>query len=213
MQNRRLRSSVNKSDLFKKIFSRISFGSIKNIIIILVVLAVVLLWRFKGYFIVASINGQPVSRWELSDRLVKQFGRQTIETIVNERLILAAARQKGIFISTNDIDTRIKDIEGRLQGNATLDEALQSQGLTMPAFKRQIELQLSIEKLFETESTVSAKEIDDYLVANKSLYQDATDTAKLRQEIEASLKQQKIGEKFDTWLTDLRNNANVKINL
>lgn len=213
MPNRRLLSLTKKNGILSRIKPVFSFSLIKNIIIVLVILAVVLLWKFKGYFIVASINGQPVSRWELNDRLIKQFGTQTIETIVNERLILAAARQKGVFISTNEIDNRIKDIETRLQGNATLNEALQSQGLTMPAFRRQIELQLSIEKLFETEATVSANEIDDYLTTNKSLYQDATDTAKLRQEIEASLKQQKIGEKFEPWLTDLRKNANVKINL
>lgn len=187
-----------------------SFFSTKNIVILTVLLLAVLLWRFKGYIIVATINGQPISRFELNNQLIRQFGQQTLDNIINERLILAAARQKGIFIAKAEIDDGVKQVEARLQGQASLDEALKAQGLNETNFRRQLEIQLSIEKMFEKEATVSSQDVDDYLSENSPLYKDATDTAALRSEIEASLKQQKIGESFQKWFGEIRQGANIK---
>jgi hypothetical protein len=183
--------------------------TVKNIIIVVILILVVLAWKFKGYFIVATVNGQPISRFELNDQLISRFGAQTIDSMINERLIMGAARQKGIFISAGEIDARVKEIEGRLQGQKLAD-ALTAQGLTEPMFRHQLEVQLSIEKLFDKEATVSPKEIEDYIAQNSVALKNATDTAALQADVTANLKQQKISELFDKWFTDVKKNASVK---
>src|SRR3989338_10051872 len=120
----------------------------KNLIIIGLLILVLLFWLGRNYFIVAYVNGQPVSRFELNSRLNSQFAESVIEQLINERLILSAARQQGIFITSAEIENRIKEIEGNLQGKMTLPEALNLQGLTPNSFRHQLELQLSIEKIF-----------------------------------------------------------------
>lgn len=193
---------VVSSEIAKKI-------SYKNIILIVLFLLVVLLWKFKSSFIVAMVNGQPISRWQLNDRLVKKFGDQTLDSIVNERLILAAARQKGIFVKTEEIDARSKQIESRLSGKISLDDALKAQGLTQDDFKKQLEIQLSIEKMFEKEATLSSNEIDDYISKNSQAYKDATDPAQVKEEAKSILTQQKINDLFEKWFNDIRKNAKV----
>jgi hypothetical protein len=80
-------------------------------------------------------------------------------------------------------------------------------------FRRQIEIQLSIEKMFDKDATISGKDIDDYISSNKDYFKGATDPAKIRDEAQTALKQQKIGALFEPWFTDLRKNAKVSTSL
>lgn len=159
--------------------------------------------------IVATVNGQPISRWQLTDQLIKRFGDQLLENIINERLILAAIRQKGIFITAQEIEARVKEVEKRLGGKLTLDDALKAQGLSKEDFKRQIEIQLSIDRLFDKEASVSSKEIDEYLTKNSSAYKDATDPGAVNEEVRNVLRQQKIADLFDSWFAEIRKNAKI----
>lgn len=183
--------------------------SAKNILLISILVVVGLAWQFKSNFIAAMVNGQPISRWQLNDRLVKKFGDQTLDSIVNERLILAAARQKGIFVKSEEIESKVKQIEARLDGKISLDDALKAQGLTKDDFRKELEIQVSIEKLFEKDATVSSNEIDDYMKKNSQAYKSASDPAAVNQEIKSILAQQKINDLFEKWFADIQKNAKV----
>ncbi len=182
----------------------------KHIVLIAILLIGVIFWKFKGQFIVAIVNGQPVSRWQLNEQLMKKFGDQALDAMINERLIIASLRQKGIFVTTDDINARQKQIENRLQGKLTLDDALKAQGLTKDDFKRQLEIQISIEKFFDKDASVSSKEVENYISQNKEAYRNATDPAALKLEVENSLKQQKIADLFEKWFADIRKNAKIQ---
>jgi len=186
-----------------------SFWSKKTVLLIAVLVIFVLFWKFKNLLIVAMVNGQPISRWQLTDQLTKRFGDQMLDNIINERLILAATRQKGIFITNNEIDTQVKDVEKRLEGKMTLNDALKAQGLSKEDFRRQLEIQLSIDKLFDKEASVSAKEIDDYITQNSSTYKNATDPAAVKTEVRDILRQQKIADLFDAWFAQIRKDAKI----
>lgn len=182
----------------------------KHIVLFVLLIVGLLLWKFKGQFIIAMVNGQPISRWQLNNQLEKKFGDQVLENLINERLILSAIRQKGIFITAGEIDNRMKQIENRLQERVSLDDALKTQGLSKDDFRRQVEIQLSIEKLFGNESTISAKEVDDYYLKSKAAYKDATDTAAVKKDIENTLRQQKIADLFEKWFADIRKDAKIQ---
>lgn len=183
--------------------------SYRNAILLVILILVALLWKFRSNFIVAMVNGQPISRFQLNDKLVKKFGDQTLDSIINERLILAASRQKGIFIKSEEIDARTKQIEQRLNGKISLDDALKAQGLNRDDFRQELEIQLSIEKMFDKEATLSSVEIDDYINKNSQAYKNATDPAQVRADAQNILKQQKINDLFETWFNDIRKNAKI----
>lgn len=187
--------------------------NLKNLIVIGLILLAVVFWGLKKYLIVATVNGQPISRFELSNRLNSQFGQSVLDQLINERLLLGAARQKGIFITADEIDNRIKEIEKSLNGQMSLDQALSMQGLNRNTFRRQLELQLSIEKMFDKDATVSASEIDDYLQNSQDMFPDASDPAKLREEVTSYIKQQKIGKLYEDWFNNLKKDAKITTNL
>jgi hypothetical protein len=184
--------------------------TIKNILLLAILIIALLVWKNKGYFIAATVNGQPVSKWQLNNQLEKRFGSQVLDSIINERLILSAARQKGIFVTSDDIDKKMKQVEEQIKGQISLDDALKAQGLTKEDFKKQVEIQLSIDKMFDKESTVSTKDVDDYIAKNNSIAKNATNPAALKQEIQDMLKQQKVADLFNTWFTEVRKNAKIQ---
>lgn len=186
-----------------------SFLSRKTIILIIILIIALAVWKFKGLFIAATVNGQPISRWYVNDELNKRFGSQILDSIINERLILAAAREKGIFVTGSEIDARMKEIEKQLDGKMSISDALKAQGMTQDDFRRQLEIQISIDKLFSKEATVSSQEIDDYKKKNEEYYKDATDSAKVKEEIEGIIQQQKIKDLFDKWFTEVKSKAVV----
>lgn len=186
-----------------------SYFTLKNILLVLVLVGAILIWRFKNVFVAATVNGQPISRLQLISQLQKRFGDQVLDNMINERLILSAARQKGIFVTNDEINDRIKTIEQQLQGKVSLDEALKAQGLTQDEFRKQIEIQLSIDKMFEKEATVSSEEVNNYISQNQDFYKNSTDPAQLKQEVQTTLEQQKVADLFNKWFTDLRQKASI----
>lgn len=195
---------TKSTDLSKSLLTK------KNIVLILVLLLIVGIWKFKGVFIAATVNGQPISKMELNSQLEKRFGDQVLDNIINERLIMGAARQKGIFVTADEIDKKQSEIENRLKGQVSLDDALKAQGMTKEDFRRQLEIQISIDKMFAIESTVSSQEVDDYISKNSSAFKNATDPAQVKIQVDDILHQQKVTDAFDKWFTDIKKNALVQ---
>lgn len=181
--------------------------SLRNVILLGVLILAAIAWFAKGYFIVATVNGEPITRWELNESIRQRYAAQTLDTMIDERLILSESRKKNVYVNPEEIEKQIKELEGRMQGKSSLEEALALQGLTADMLRRQIEVQLSINKLFEKEASVSSQEIDEYIGKNKDMFRTATDPAKMRDEVTSMIKQQKVSDLFDTWFTDLRKQA------
>jgi foldase protein PrsA len=137
--------------------------SVRNIIFIIILLAALAVWKFKGMIIAAWVNGQPVTRMELNDVMLKRYGQQTLDGIINERLILQAIQNKGIKVSDAEINDKVKEIEDKLKGTISLKDALAAQGMTEETFKKQMEVQIAVDKYFDKDASVSSKEIEDYI--------------------------------------------------
>lgn len=178
--------------------------------IVLIVLAFVafFLWKNKSLLVVATVNGQPVSRSELEKRLIGRYGSQTLDEVVNEQIIIQAGQKKGIQISDKEVDDKVAEIDKSLGGKISLSDALAGQGLTMDEFRSQIKLQLTLEKLAGTAFTATDQEISDYLNTNRSTML-ATDEADLKVEAQTTLINQKKSAALRTLFTNLQNAAKI----
>lgn len=181
----------------------------RNVVIVILIVLGVLLWKFKGAFIAATVNNQPISKWQLGRELEKRFGSQVLDNLINERLILAGARQKGIFVTDGEIKEREKQVEERMGGETNFNEALKVQGLSRDDFRKQVEIQISIEKLFGKEASVSGAEIEDYISKNKERYKNATDSTLIKKEVDNILRQQKTVDLFEKWFEEIKKNAQI----
>ncbi len=188
---------------------KLSPFSVRVIVIgVLVLLGVVWLYR-SGRIVVAVANGKPLFRWQLDRVLVSRFGQQTLESMITEELILDAAKKQGTMITKEEVDAKINEVVKGLGENVNLDELLRYQGMTRADFEHQIRLQLTVEKILSRDITVDEKEIDAFVKENKASLV-ATEASAQREEARVAIRSQKVSEKIQPWLGELKSNASIK---
>jgi parvulin-like peptidyl-prolyl isomerase len=188
----------------QKVFSPVRiFG-----VLILIGLAI-LVWRHKGIIMAGTINNQPIWRWDLEKRMVARSGNQVFEEMVNESLLKSAAAKKGITVTDTELNQKVKDIEKSLNGQISLADALSQQGMSMDEFRRQVSLQIMVEKLTADSVKVSEDDVTKYIDQNKSLL-TATDEAGMRTEARQNLIREKQSTAFQKIFDDLKKAAKIK---
>lgn len=174
------------------------------------VLVALLLYRFKAYIVVATVNGEPITRVAVLTQLEKEGGKQILDNLVTNSLILQEAKKEKVTITSEEITLQINKISDNLNAQGqNLNSALAAQGMTMNDLNDQIKLQLLVQKMAGKDVTVSDKEIEDYFTQNKSSYPKTAKLADFKAEIESTLKQQKVNEAITAWVSNLKTKAKV----
>ncbi|MBI3443735.1 SurA N-terminal domain-containing protein [Candidatus Woesebacteria bacterium] len=168
-----------------------------------------LVYKNKGLFVAALVNGQPILRSQLNDELNKRYGARTLDAMVSEKLVADEIKKQNIQVNDAELDARVAELSKSLPEGMTFADALKAQGMTEPQFKNQLRLQLGIDKLLSQEVSVSATEIDNYIKDNRQNL-PATKEAVLRQQVEDNLKKQKIEELFQGWFASLKEKASIQ---
>ena len=177
---------------------------------LIIVLIAGLLYLLRSFFIAAMVNGQPISRFSVISELERQSGKQALDTLVTKSLIMQEAKKQNVTVSQDEINKEIKRIEDNVKKQGqTLDQVLALQGMDRQALTDQIRIQKTVEKLLGKDIKVTDKEVSDYIEKNKdALGSDPTSEA-TKTQVKEQLTQQKLSEKFQTWLQDLQKKAKI----
>ena len=101
--------------------------------------------------------------------------KQTVDDFVSRTLLTEAAVKQGITVSDAEINTEIDKIKTTLPQGMTLEQALQSSGITEEKLRSEIRFSLQIKKAVEAQNpdkkAPSDKEIEDYYTANKKMFE------------------------------------------
>jgi len=179
-----------------------------GLVLIFIVFLFFIANKNRNLFFAATVNGRPITRLELDQRMVSRYGQATTEEIISEVLIRDEANKKGLKVTAAEVDTKIAEITKNIGANGNLVDLLAQQGMTMTDLRSQIELQLLVEKLTVGLVNVSDREVTDYLDKNRSSF-SATSEAELRTEAMDSLVSQKRGESLQKWFNDLKSKAKI----
>lgn len=186
-----------------------AFSPVKIAIAVVLIVIAVLLWRNKGIIIAGKVNNEPIWRWELERRMVARAGNQVFEEMVNESLLKAAASKKGIVVTDSELNQKVKEIEKSLNGQISLADALAQQSMSMDEFRRQVGLQIIVEKLTADSVKVTDEEVATYVEQNKSLL-TATDEAGLKEEAKQNLMRERQSTAFQKIFDDLKKSAKIQ---
>lgn len=206
----------NKSiqDEIKANYVSLKFKKPKLLVIatgVAVVLIIVALFFAKGFFVAATVNGSPISRWSVIKQLEKEGGKQALESIIDKKLIENELAKQKITVTQEEIDGEIKKIEVQVMAQGgTLEMALSQQGLTEEKLREQITLQKKLEKLLADKVAVTDAEIDAYIKDSKATPPKDMKKEDFRKQISEQLKQQKFQTEAQQWVSDLTTNAKIK---
>jgi foldase protein PrsA len=186
------------------------FKTKKFLILLFLILAGGILFYFKGLFIVATVNGQPVSRIALIQELEKRNGKQMLSSLITQILIQQEAQKQNISVSQKEINDEVKRVEDGLKKQGqTLDAALSLQGLTKDDFIAQIKLQKLVEKMLAKDIKVTDKEVSDYIEKNKDSIPKDLKAEEVTASARQQLQQQKLSSKAQSWIQGLQSKAKI----
>lgn len=175
-----------------------------------VVVVAVLLYVYKGLFIAATVNGQPISRLAVVSQLEQQGGKQELDTLIAESLVLQEAKKRNISIPQSQINSEIASIEAQLKGQGTtLDEALAARGMSRNDLLEQMKIQDLLNKMVGGSVKVSDADVASYISKNKDSLPQGLSDAEMQKQVRAQLEQQQLQNKTQAFLATLQKNAKI----
>lgn len=116
---------------------------------------------------VATVNGEKITEQQVSDKLIKQYGKDTVSQMIDQKLVDQEVKKKNISVTDADVDAAISKIKAQFPSEDQFNSALQQAGYTMADLKADQKLQLELTKLIEptldTSDATLKKYFDDNL--------------------------------------------------
>ncbi len=176
----------------------------------ILVIALGLIFTLKNQFIVAWVNGQPVTRLELISELEKTSGKKTLDYLVTKTLIFQEAKKENVTVTDTEMNTQLKSLKDNITKSGQNYQALlDAQGITEDQLKEQIKIQKMVDKMAGKGITVTDAEVTDYINKNKDQLPKTATAEELITQVKNQLLQQKISDKTQTWLKALRDKAKI----
>ena len=185
--------------------------SVKTAIIIAAIIALgALAYIYKGLLIVATVNGSPISRLAIIQKLEKASGKNLLDSLITEKLVQNVAKIKGIVISNDEINGEIKKIEDQITSQgSTLNETLAVQGISIDDLKKQIIFQKEVEKLVADKINITDEEAAQYIKDNKISIPKGQEAA-VSDQIKSQIRNQKLNKEAFALITALKSQAKIR---
>jgi foldase protein PrsA len=154
--------------------------------------------------VVATVNGEPITRNALIERLLVQstLGQGMIEVMIGETLLGQYAKKKGVQVTDQEVEARIAEMR-KVQPEADFKESLLANQLTEKGLPVFVRLNLLVERLFGDQAKVTDEQVRRVYDENKELFnRPATVGVRVletRTEAEAKAARQRVaaGEVFE----------------
>lgn len=183
-----------------------------KIVAIVVAAAVVLVLAYflKGLVVAATVNGSPISRFAVIEKLEKSSGKVLLDSLITKKLIAAEAKAKNITVSQEEIDEQIKKIEEQIKTQGgTLEEALKMQGMERKDLEEQIVIQKQVEKMVADKIAVSDEEVTKY-IADYKIEIAKDDEAATREQVKQEISNMKLNQEAEAMISRLKAEAKIK---
>lgn len=164
----------------------------------------------KNQIFVATVNGRPITRWELVNELEKQGGSFVLENMIVLELIDQEAYKAGIVITQQEIDEEIEKQKETLGEGVELETALAAQGRSMDDLVKEIVINKKLERLVADKLEVTDEEVNEYYTTEKEYYDEQEITEEeAKAQIRESVKQQKLQFEVSSYIQELKQKAVV----
>jgi uncharacterized coiled-coil protein SlyX len=194
-------------------FSKFKVNKANKTGVALVVLAIILgtLYYFRGLFISAVVNGQPISRFSVINKLEKQSGKSIVDGMITEKLIYQEAKKLNAIPSDDEIKKEVEKVRTQIKNSGQdLNTLLAFQKMTIKDLEAQVRLQKTVEKILADKVAVTEEEITKWITDNKNTIPANMKQEEVRTAAEQQIKSQKLGTEFQKWLEKVKATSDIK---
>lgn len=177
----------------------------------LVVVGIALLtYKVGPYFVPAIVGSTPVTRFEIWSRMEKSYGAQTLDDLVNEKILDSAIAKSGVKVDQAKIDEQIKSLETQFESLGGLDAALTQRGMTRDELTKQVKTQLSVEEILKDKVNPTDEEVSKaFEEAKTTTYKDKK-FEDVKDQVKDELVQARLVEAFRDWFETVKAEAKLK---
>ncbi len=188
------------------------FGFIVKLLLIIALGSILYLLaqKYRGAFLAGTVNSSPISRWELNQKMVEKYGKQTFDEMVNEKLLAAELKKQNITVTDKEVSDETAKIIQEYGGEEAFKAALTQYGLTEAKAKDSIKQSLSLKKIIEKnyKIEITDDQVKKYFDENKTLF-EGKKLEEVTVDIKETLYQQAVYTKTQEWFTGIRKDAKI----
>ncbi|MHB8945784.1 MAG: peptidylprolyl isomerase [Bacillota bacterium] len=96
---------------------------------------------------VAMVNGAAITKAELYDRMVTDYGASMLDQLITEKLVDLELKKAGGTVTEADVTAKVNQLKNKVGGDDKLNQVLQANGMTMDNLKDNFLFQLKVEKI------------------------------------------------------------------
>lgn len=150
-----------------------------------------------------------------SEEALKSFREEALETLINGELLRQVAIEKGKVATAEAIQNRLDEISEDVGGKEVLDERMAEFGIDENNLRRDIENEILIQSLFDSEVTKDDIKVTDEEV--KDLYDKANVDGKLppieevRDQVIEQINTDKYNKKITDYIEKIKSEAKIEI--
>lgn len=122
---------------------------------------------------IAKINGEAISKDELYDEMVEQYGAATVEQLIADKIVASEAKKEKVTISDKELNEEVDKLKETYGGEEVFNQMLESNNTTVNALKEDIKNYLTIRKLLEPQIEITNEEMQTYFDENKDSFGEA----------------------------------------
>lgn len=121
--------------------------------------------------VVATVNGEPITKDDLYREMYAQAGQETLQQLITQTLILQEGKANGIEISEAAVKARLDEvIESGFSSRDEFLEVLTAYNLKQEDIERQVRIQLVAEKILDDQIEADEDEVRAYFEANREQF-------------------------------------------
>ena len=117
----------------------------------------------SGEEIAASVEGDEITRQQWLAEMESRYGKETLQWLVNEKVMEKAAAKYDINVTDDEIDLEIALMR-------SAQDITETENLTEKQLRQKVRAQLILEKVLSKDVIIEDKQTSTYYEENKSLY-------------------------------------------
>jgi foldase protein PrsA len=140
---------------------------------LIIVMGILLTLAFTKDSAVAKVDGEGISKDELYDKMVEQYGAATVEQMIADKIVAAEAKKEKVTITESELNKEVSNLKESYGGEEVFEQVLQSNNTTLEVIKADLKNFLTIKKLLEPEIEITDEELQTYFDENKDSFVEA----------------------------------------
>ncbi|MDQ0272871.1 peptidylprolyl isomerase [Cytobacillus purgationiresistens] len=128
---------------------------------------------------VATVNGEKISKTDLNEALLSQYGATALDTLITDKIVLQEMKKEKVKISDDEIADEMVNYMDAYGGEDEFKEVIKDSGVEISTIEQNIMIYLGTKKLIEPRIDIKEEDIQSYFDENKASFAQA-------EEIEAS---------------------------